>query len=194
MPLSQGCASQVTDLGDGTVLRIGGVPEREARIMEHVGRHGFLVPRVEEVRPNALVLERISGPTMGRDLRHRPWMVSRHVRTLVGLHERLHGIEFEGACVVHFDLHPDNVLLSPEGAVVIDWTNARSGEPTQDIAMTWLILDTSAGLPGRLLAWLFRSRVGSDAIRRGLAEARAFRVADPSVSEAERARARRANP
>jgi len=194
MSFNQGRASRVTDLGDGTVLRVGGVPAREAHIMEHVRRHGFLVPRVEEVRPDALVLERISGPTMGRDLRDRPWMAGRHVRTLVGLHERLHEIEFEGACVVHFDLHPDNVLLSPEGPVVIDWTNARSGEAAQDLAMTWLILETSAGLAGRLLAWLFRSRVGSEAIRQGLAEARAFRVADPSVSEAERARARRANP
>jgi serine/threonine protein kinase len=194
MSLKQGRASRVIDLGDGTVLRVGGDPPREAHIMEHVRSHAFPVPRVYEVRPDALVLERISGPTMGDDLRRRPWMTSRHVRTLVELHERLHRVELEGACVVHFDLHPENVLLSPNGPVVIDWTNARSGEAAKDIAMTWLILATSAGLPGRLLARLFRSGVGSEAIRQGLAEARAFRVADPSVSEAERARARRANP
>ncbi len=95
--------------------------------------------------------------------------------------------------MVHFDLHPDNVLISTEGPVVIDWTNARSGDGDQDVAMTWLIMRTSAGLPGRLLARLFRSKAGRETIRRGLPQARTFRVADPSLSEVERARARRAN-
>ncbi len=95
--------------------------------------------------------------------------------------------------MVHFDLHPDNVLISTEGPVVIDWTNARSGDGDQDVAMTWLILRTSAGLPGRLLARLFRSKAGRETIRRGLPQARTYRVADPSLSEVERARAGRAN-
>jgi hypothetical protein len=78
--------------------------------------------------------------------------------------------------------------------VVIDWTNARSGEPDQDVALTWLILRTSAGLPGRILARLFRSKVGAEEVRRGLDGASAFRVADPLVSDAERARALRVTP
>jgi aminoglycoside phosphotransferase (APT) family kinase protein len=194
MPLQQGRASRVTDLGDGTILRVGGMPQREARIMDHAQRHGFPVPRVREVRADALILERISGRSMGRDLRRRPWMAARHVQTLAELHDRLHLIPFEGARLVHFDLHPDNVLMSASGPVVIDWTNARSGDGAQDVAMTWLILETSAGLPGWLLARLFRSRAGTETIRRGLPEARAFRLADPNVREAERARARRAVP
>ena len=110
------------------------------------------------------------------------------------LHDRLHLIPFERERVIHLDLHPDNVLVSDKGPVVIDWTNARSGEPDHDVALTWLILRTSAGLPGRILARIFRSKVGADGVRRGLDEARAFRVADPHVSDAERARALRATP
>jgi aminoglycoside phosphotransferase (APT) family kinase protein len=86
------------------------------------------------------------------------------------------------------------VLLARGGPVVIDWTNAHAGDPDADVAMTWVILETSAGLPGRLLARLFRSRVGRDTIVRGLAGARAFRLGDPNVTEAEKNRVRRATP
>lgn len=188
--MRRGRASSVTDLGDGTILRVGGRPEREAAIMEFARAHGFPVPRVHDVRPDALVLERIDGPTMGQALTSRPWEVLRHVRSLADLHERLHVIPFDDGSLIHFDLHPDNVLVSPRGPVVIDWTNARGGSAAADVAMTWIILETSAGLPGRLIAWLFRRRVGRDLIRRGLADASAFRLADPNVTDAEKQRVR----
>ncbi len=167
---------------------MGGNPEREAPIMELALSHGFPVPRIHQVRPDALVLERIPGPTMGRAMARSPWAIRRHVRRLADLHERLHAIPFDGGSLVHFDLHPDNVILSPHGPVVIDWTNAHGGDPAADVAMTWVILQTSAGLPGRALAWLFRRTVGSDAINNGLAEARAYRLRDPNVRGRERSR------
>lgn len=188
--MTRGRASSVTDLGDGTILRVGGRPEREAALMELARAHGFPVPRVHEVRPDALVLQRIDGPTMGQALARRPWELLRHVGSLAALHHRLHTIPFDGGSLIHFDLHPDNVLVTPRGPVVIDWTNARGGSAAADVAMTWLILETSAGVPGRLLAWLFRRRVGRDVIRRGLADARAFRLADPNVTDAEKERIR----
>jgi hypothetical protein len=49
-------------------------------------------------------------------------------------------------------------------------------------------METSAGMPGRLLARLFRRRVGSAIIRDGLEAAIGYRLADPNVSEGERAR------
>lgn len=159
--------------------------------MELARSHGFPVPRVHEVRPDALVLERIAGPTMGQAMARSPWALRRHVRTLAELHERLHAIPFDGGSLLHFDLHPDNVLMSPVGPVVVDWTNAHGGDPAADVAMTWIILETSAGLPGRLLARLFRRTVGSDAIRRGVSEARAARLSDPNVTGAEKDRVSR---
>jgi aminoglycoside phosphotransferase (APT) family kinase protein len=45
--------------------------------------------------------------------------------------------------IVHLDLHPDNVILSPSGPVVIDWKNARRGDGAIDIAATWVIMATS---------------------------------------------------
>ena len=188
----RGRASSISDLGDGTVLRIGGRPELEARMMALAATHGIRVPRVHEVRPDALVVERIAGRTMGDDLRRRPWRMGRHVDVLARLHERVHRVPLDGQWLLHLDLHPENVMLDADGPVLIDWTNARSGDPAQDVALTWLILATSGGLPGRVMAGRYRSRVGLALIRDGLAEAKAFRLADPNVTDAERARVRRA--
>ena len=85
-------------------------------------------------------------------------------------------------------------MVSRSGPVVIDWTNAHGGDPQADVALTWIILATSAGLPGRLLAHLYRSSAGRDVVRAGLDGARAFRLADPNVTDAERALVRRATP
>ena len=189
--VKQGRASSVSDLGDGTILRVGGNPQREALIMELALSHDFAVPRIHEVRPDALVLQRIAGPTMGRAMVRSPWVIGRHVRTLAELHERLHAIPFDGGSLLHFDLHPENVILSPDGPVVIDWTNAHGGDPDTDVAMTWVILETSAGLLGRLLARLFRRTVGYQAINRGLTEARAYRLRDSNVKGREKERVAR---
>jgi aminoglycoside phosphotransferase (APT) family kinase protein len=45
--------------------------------------------------------------------------------------------------LLHLDLHPDNVILSPSGPVVIDWRNTRRGDGDVDVATTWLIMATS---------------------------------------------------
>ena len=189
-----GRASSLTELGDGTVLRVGGRPAIEAAIMALARGHGFPVPAVIEVRDDALVLERIGGPTMGERLSHRPWEAARQSRMLAELHARLHRIGLERATLVHFDLHPDNVILSASGPVVVDWTNAHAGEADADVAMTWVILATSAGPFGRALARLFGRQVGRATIERGLAGAHAFRLSDPNVSEAEKDRVRAARP
>lgn len=160
--------------------------------MEIARSHGFPVPRVHEVLPDALVLERIEGPLMSAQLGLRPWRLQRHMRTLVELHDRLHAISFEGRALVHFDLHPENVVMAGDGPVVIDWTNAGGGNPDADIALTWLILETSAGVAGRVAARAFRSAAGRERIERGIQEAAAYRVADPHVTDDERARVARA--
>ena len=194
MTVMRGRASSVRDRGDGTVLRVGGRPANEAAIMEVARANGFPVPRVVEVLADALVLERIEGPLMSAQLARRPWLLRRHMRTLVELHDRLHAIPFEGRSLVHFDLHPENVVMAADGPVVIDWTNAHGGDPDADLALTWLILETSAGVPGRVAARAFRSAAGRDRIERGIEAAAAYRLADPHVTDAERAAVGRALP
>jgi aminoglycoside phosphotransferase (APT) family kinase protein len=188
--LGRGRMSTVHALDEQRVLRLGGAPEREARVMAHARAAGYPVPEVLEVRADGLVLERIAGPTMLADLRRRPWRLGRHARLLAGLHERLHRIPWDGATLLHRDLHPDNVLLSPSGPVVIDWTNAGSGPPELDVALTWVIVTTSGGRGGRVFGRAFRSAAGAAAIADALADAVAIRSADPNVTDGERAAVR----
>jgi len=192
--IAAGRASEIVDLGDGRVLRRfkrGGDPAREAEVMEHARAHGFPVPAVFEVRDDALVLELVDGPTMAADLGRRPWRLARHARTLAELHARLHEIPFEGERLLHLDLHPENVLLSARGPVVIDWTNARAGDPGLDVALTWVIGASIDNLGARAFTRLFLRHVDRGAARRALPEAVAYRLADPNVTDEERVRVRR---
>ncbi len=47
----------------------------------------------------------------------------------------------------HGDFHPDNILLSPRGPVIIDWMTATRGRPLVDVARTAVIMRFSAAPP-----------------------------------------------
>lgn len=154
--VATGRDASVHALGDDRVLRRTPSPDRdlrpEAKVMEHARAHGYPVPQVFRVGPGELVLERIEGPTMLEAIEARVWQVDRHARMLADLHTRLHALSppddlaphpeaaLAGDAIVHQDLHPGNVLLSPSGPVVIDWTNARRADPDADVALTWLLM------------------------------------------------------
>lgn len=135
--------------------RRGRSMEREAKVMQYVAAHGYPAPRVEDVRADGLelVMERIDGPTMLDVLSRRPWTIRTNAARLAALHERLHAIAAPdwldgflggGGSVVHLDLHPLNVILSRNGPVLVDWTNARAGTGAADVALTWLIMSAAA--------------------------------------------------
>lgn len=46
--------------------------------------------------------------------------------------------DHESLC--HFDFHPEQVLMTMSGPVIIDWTTARQGDPLADVARTSVIL------------------------------------------------------
>ena len=60
----------------------------------------------------------------------------------------------DGDKLCHGDFHPYNVLLSPQGPIIIDWNNAAVGDPLSDVARTVVILSgVSVSQP------LYRSRI-----------------------------------
>lgn len=46
----------------------------------------------------------------------------------------------DGQNICHGDFHPENILITQRGPVVIDWMTACSGSPWADVARTSLIL------------------------------------------------------
>lgn len=174
----------------------GGHAEREALVMQHARAQGYPVPEVLATEPNGLVLEKIEGETMWRAARSDPSGVRSHAASLARLHQELHEIDAppglprigDGARLLHLDLHPANVILSPEGPVVIDWTNARGGVPSFDVAMTWVIGATSSG-SGRLGGSFLRhflSHFEPDDLRGALRAAADYRLLDRNLVKDER--------
>lgn len=197
--IASGRASDVFDIGGGRVLRRfkrGGHPEREALVMRHARLRGYPVPEVLEILADGLVLERVVGPTLWEDAGKQPSTVRAHAALLAQLHADLHEIHApfglhavgDGERLLHLDLHPANVILSADGPVVLDWTNARRGEPAFDVAVTWVIGATSTGLGrlGRSFLRDFLSHFDRDELRHVLRAAAEYRLVDENVSNDER--------
>jgi aminoglycoside phosphotransferase (APT) family kinase protein len=52
----------------------------------------------------------------------------------------------DGSAICHGDFHPENVLLTSRGPVIIDWDSATRGHPLGDLACTSRLF-RNAGLP-----------------------------------------------
>lgn len=211
--IGSGRDAEMVDLGGGRILRRPRVPrplDGEAFAMRLARAAGYPVPEVHEVRRDGMVMERVDGPTMLDDLAAHPWRVGRHARTLADLHRRLHAVPADAALqarwgrpvpgdvLVHGDLHPDNVLLSPAGPVVVDWSNAGRGPAGADVADAWLLLAAADPPARRLLRVLvtalrarfldqFLRHAGREEAARHLEVAARLRTADPNLSGTEKA-------
>jgi hypothetical protein len=151
-------------------------------------------------------MERIEGVNMVDALTAAPWKAKRFGRMLAGLHQQLHELPAPewlpsapcgvGTQLLHMDLHPLNVMMSPRGPIVIDWTNAVRGDPNTDVAVTWTLI--SAGevptsgvkgkLVGRIRSHLVRGFVGAfdrDAVGREVGAVVEWKSRDPNMSESE---------
>jgi hypothetical protein len=169
------------------------------------------VPEVFDVDGPDLVMEKVDGPTMLADVARRPWRLARHAASLARLHGQVHAVPAldwlpapfgDGGALLHLDLHPENVLVSARGPVVIDWGGAARGPAEADVALCWLIVATSE-VPGpawqRAVGWAGQRLFADIVLRRaGLrvdaacrAEAARFRLLDPHLRPSEAARVRR---
>jgi aminoglycoside phosphotransferase (APT) family kinase protein len=155
--IAAGRDANVFALGDDRILRRCRDPgyrcKRQAEMMEWARAQGFPVPRVFWVAGPEMVMERVDGRTMVTELLAGAIDAPTIGRQLAELLRTLHGLPVPagtptGHRIRHLDLHPENVLLSPHGPVVIDWSNADFGPAGVDTALSALILAQLAVLPG----------------------------------------------
>ena len=145
-PFAFGRDADVYAVDERWVLRRyrNGHPVRdEAEFMRWVGKHGFPVPAVGRVDGADMVIERLDGPTLAEAAIAGDVGPVELGELHADLHRRLQAIPAPsgapGQVVVHGDLHPENVMLTADGPVVIDWRNAVEGPAEFDVAMTAII-------------------------------------------------------
>ncbi len=155
--LASGRDGDIFEFAPGLVLRKtrdGRSIAHEARTMRYVAEHGYPVPHIEDVRADGteIIMERIDGPIMVDALVRPPWKLGDQLGLLADLHDQLHEIpapdwlpampDSDAAAnrVLHLDLHPLNVIMSPRGPIVVDWPNARGGDPMVDVAVSYALI------------------------------------------------------
>ncbi|MDI9835298.1 phosphotransferase [Streptomyces sp. KAU_LT] len=170
----------------------------EAAVMAYLAEHGYPVPAVwPGAEPRELVMQRLSGPTMREALVAGTLSGDEAGEVLADLLLRLHAVPPRVGAdpahrIIHLDLHPENVFLTPDGPVVIDWATAQEGPPGLDTAMAALILaqaaltmPAAAEVARSVLPALVRRLGGTDGML--LPEARARRAANPTLTHEETA-------
>jgi aminoglycoside phosphotransferase (APT) family kinase protein len=196
VPLASGRDADVFAIDARRVLRryrAGGNVAVEAAVMVYVAGFGYPVPVVYEAHGADLVMERLDGRTMLHALMAGDLGIADAATLLADLHRRLHALPPQvstdlGVRVLHLDLHPDNVVLSSRGPVVIDWRNAAEGPPDLDLALSAVILaqvavdETSAmAAPASVLLTAFLRCAGGKPLSM-LDTALAMRRSDPALT------------
>jgi aminoglycoside phosphotransferase (APT) family kinase protein len=211
--LGSGRSADVFAIDDHWVLRRyrdGGDVTAEAAVTAYLAEHGYPVPRLRDpagagagstVPRTDLVMQRLHGPSLLQALLQGMITAEEAGAELARLLHHLHSVPARVATdpanrILHLDLHPDNVMLTSERPVVIDWRNTEEGPPGLDWGMSALILaqvaagNTALAAPARAVLASLLTHL-DPAISLGntdsgcLAEAKKRRAADPSMDESE---------
>ncbi|MCL4862669.1 MAG: phosphotransferase [Caldilineaceae bacterium] len=62
----------------------------------------------------------------------------------------------DGDRLCHGDFHPDNVLITANGPVIIDWVDATHGNPLADVARTYVLFRLAAGSESPPKRWWYK--------------------------------------
>ncbi len=164
-------------LGTRAAHRAGiGAPE-PGEIVEIGGRRGLILERVEgptlvqvvSRRPHLLVkysrllgrlhaqMHAASAPDLPSQKGRYIWQVNHAARLpadIKGAVLKMLEVLPEGDRLCHGDFHPENVILSRRGPVILDWEPAMRGDPAGDVATTCLWIRSVRTYFTGVLGWL----------------------------------------
>ncbi|MBB3110279.1 aminoglycoside phosphotransferase (APT) family kinase protein [Paenibacillus phyllosphaerae] len=155
------------------VMALGVRTPKMSRIIEHEDRAGIVMERVnghtllqqlmqassaEEVLFCARIMAQVHAGLHQAETAHQPNLkqqLAGRIRYTPHLSEQqnqavidqLDTLE-DARYLCHYDLHPDNILITTDGPVVIDWANALIGDRHADLARTSMLLTSHAEPPG----------------------------------------------
>jgi len=207
--IGQGRDGDVREFGQDKVIRVsrsGADLRPQFALMRHLADSGYPVPRVyPHPDPSVAVMDRVDGITMMADLAAKPWKLRSHAKTLYRLHEQLREVEpppglrklGNGSELLHLDLHPNNILITDDGPVVIDWGYSAIGSGDLDVALTWVIIKTGPITSNPVIKPVlvalreqfvkaYENAAGEDRIRAHATAAAELRLLDRNLLSAER--------
>ncbi len=191
------------ELNTVRIVHQAGIPTPAAHgIVEIDGRRGIVYDRVDGVSMLALIgRSPLKMVDYARQLARLQLEIHRcpgdglpeYLRRLVGpiesaqaLPEALRRKALErlaqlppGDRLCHADFHPDNILVSRDGPLVIDWATAACGHPAADVARTRILLSIGAPLEGGSPALMLILKVGRGLFYRAYLDT--YRRAAPEV-------------
>ena len=152
-------------------------------VIEIDGRNGILFERIDgpsmltetKSKPwklfrSALVLAELHAAIhkcIGPDLPSQRHQLEDAIRNAKALPENMKEAALkvldhlpDGNALCHGDFHPDNVMVSSRGPIIIDWIIATQGNPLADAARTSLLLRLGDPPPGTRGRWLINSGRG----------------------------------
>jgi aminoglycoside phosphotransferase (APT) family kinase protein len=56
----------------------------------------------------------------------------------------------------HGDFHPDNIIMSSRGPIIIDWSDTTKGNPAADVARTSILFSIGTPAEGRIGGWFLK--------------------------------------
>jgi hypothetical protein len=115
----------------------------------HVDMHTRTVPQLPSIKDH-----------LENSIRHASGISGQIKETALATLDQLP----DGEALCHNDYHPDNILMTEEGPVIIDWITATRGDPMADVARTSLLLQIGSppqgiSTPIRWLIAFIRARV-----------------------------------
>ncbi|MHA1365631.1 MAG: aminoglycoside phosphotransferase family protein [Candidatus Heimdallarchaeota archaeon] len=149
------------------------VVQSEYDTSKYVQNHLQFIPRVfdliEYQGKSGIIFEKIEGITLLDYLTNNPFRLIKVVKQIAKLHVEIHKVDYlervkqldettkekillileklpKDNKLCHRDFHPDNIMRSTKGLIVIDWMTATSGSPAGDVARTYYIMKHGAPL------------------------------------------------